>query len=61
MDVPRLFDRGLRKVDVFMAEVAPMDRHGHFNLSLALSHSQTLLRHAKKVILVVNRSLPRRP
>lgn len=59
MDVPRLFDRGLRKVDVFMAEVAPMDRHGYFNLSLALSHSQTLLRHAKKVILVVNRSLPR--
>ena len=59
MDVPRLFSRGMRRVDVFMAEVAPMDRHGYFNLSLALSHSQTIIRNAKKVILVVNEKMPR--
>jgi len=59
MDVPALYTRGLRRVDVFVAEVAPMDRHGYFNLSLALSHSQTTLRHAKRVIFVVNRKLPR--
>lgn len=59
MDVPRLFSRGMRRVDVFMAEVAPMDRHGYFNLSLALSHSQTIIRTAKKVILVVNEEMPR--
>lgn len=58
-DVPRLFSRGMRKVDVFMAEVAPMDRHGYFNLSLALSHSQTIIRNARKVILVVNEKMPR--
>lgn len=58
-DVPRLFTRGYRKVKVFIAEVAPMDRHGYFNLSLALSHSQTILRCAEKVIFIVNHKMPR--
>lgn len=58
-DVPALYHNGLRHVDVFIAEVAPMDRHGYFNLSYCLSHSQTLLRYAQKVIFVVNENLPR--
>lgn len=58
-DVPRLYERGMRKVDVFIAEVTPMDEHGYFNLSYVLSHSKTTIRHAKKVIVVVNEKLPR--
>lgn len=36
-----------------------MDRHGYFNLSLALSHSQAILRCAEKVIFIVNHKTPR--
>lgn len=58
-DVPRLYERGLRRVDVFIAEVAPMDEQGYFNLSYVLSHSKTTIRYAKRVIFVVNDKLPR--
>ena len=45
--------------DVAMISVAPMDRHGFFNFSLANSATKACLENAKTVILEVNQRLPR--
>ena len=46
-------------VNVAMASVAPMDRHGYFNLSAATGVSRAILDRADIVILEVNEHLPR--
>ena len=46
-------------VNVAMVSVAPMDRHGYFNLSCALGVSKAIIDKADKVILEVNEALPR--
>ena len=46
-------------VNVAMLSVAPMDRHGYFNLSCALGINRTILDRADVVILEVNEALPR--
>ena len=46
-------------VNVAMVSVAPMDRHGYFNLSCALGINRTVLERAEHVILEVNEALPR--
>ena len=46
-------------VNVAMLSVAPMDRHGYFNLSSALGINRTIIEKADIVILEVNEALPR--
>ena len=46
-------------VNVAMACVTPMDRHGYFNLSAATGVSRAILEQADIVILEVNEHLPR--
>lgn len=46
-------------VNVAMASVTPMDRHGYFNLSCATGTSRGILEKADIVILEVNEHLPR--
>ena len=47
------------KVNVAMACVTPMDRHGYFNLSCATGIGKGILETADIVILEVNENLPR--
>jgi len=58
-DCPRVYDRGDRPLDVFIADVSPMDKHGYFTFGAAVSNSQSAARAAKKVILEVNEKQPR--
>ncbi len=51
--------RAFLTVNVAMASVAPMDRHGYFNLSAATGVSRAILDRADIVILEVNEHLPR--
>ena len=46
-------------VDIAMISVGPMDRHGYFNLSVALGINKAILDRARVVILEVNEALPR--
>jgi len=57
-DCPRLYDRGWRHLDIFIAEVSPMDKHGYFSFAASVSNSQSCARAAKMVILEVNEKQP---
>ena len=52
------YHRHFLTVNVAMACVTPMDRHGYFNLSLAAGVAKGVLRSADIVILEVNENLP---
>jgi len=45
--------------DVVVVQVAPMDDHGFFNFSTSCSMTPSYCRKAKKVVVEVNRSVPR--
>ena len=45
-------------LDVFMFQVAPMDKHGFFNFGPECSHSKALSQRAKVVIVEVNEKMP---
>ncbi len=49
----------VKKPNVFIGQVAPMDRHGFFCLSLGLTYEKDALENADLVILEVNEFLPR--
>lgn len=57
-DCPRLYERGFRHLDIFIAEVSPMDAHGFFSFGCSVSNSQSCARAAKMVILEVNDKQP---
>lgn len=57
-DFPRLV-RQTQPVDVLVAAVAPMDRHGYFSLSTVGSVSEALVQTAKRIFVEVNPQLPR--
>lgn len=57
-NLPRYYRSGLEN-DVAMISVAPMDKHGYFNFSLANSATRACLENAKTVIVEVNDKLPR--
>lgn len=50
--------RHFLEVDVAMMCVAPMDRHGYFNLSVCSGVAKGILDKAKLVVLEVNENLP---
>ena len=45
-------------VNVFMAAVTPMDRHGYFRMSMCLIHEMEMLEQADLVILEVTPDMP---
>jgi butyryl-CoA:acetate CoA-transferase len=56
-NMPNFYRKDLQ-VDVAMATVAPMDKHGYFNFSLTNSATRAILETAKTVILEINENLP---
>lgn len=46
-------------VDVALISVAPMDKHGYFNLSMSTSANRAIIETAKVVIVEVNEQFPR--
>ncbi len=46
-------------LDVFMVTVSPMDKFGYFNFGLNGDYAIELARHAKKLIVEVNKQMPR--
>ena len=57
-DCPRLYERGFRHLDLFIAEVSPMDAHGFFSFGSSVSNSLSCARAAQMVILEVNEKQP---
>lgn len=55
---PRLYEQYV-PVDVLMAAVSPMDKHGYFSLGVSVDYTSTAVKVAKKVILEVNNNMPR--
>lgn len=45
--------------DCFMVTVSPMDKHGYFSLGTNADYGASVIRKAKKVIVEVNRYMPR--
>lgn len=45
--------------DCFMVTVSPMDRHGYFSLGTNADYGASVIRKAKKVIVEVNKYMPR--
>jgi len=45
--------------DVFMVTVSPMDKHGYFSLGTNADYGASVVRKARKVIVEVNRHMPR--
>jgi itaconate CoA-transferase len=56
--VPRLLSEFI-PVDVCIATVSPMDRHGYMSLGTAVDYSSTAARVAKVLLLEVNEHMPR--
>lgn len=56
-EVPRLVEE-YTQIDVFVAQVTPMNKHGYFNYGPQNSHSASCARKAKLVILEVNEQMP---
>ena len=56
--VPRLLSEFI-PVDVCIATVSPMDRHGYMSLGVAVDYTLTAARVAKVLILEVNSHMPR--
>ncbi len=46
-------------VDTFIITVSPMDASGHFSLGISNDYSSTVIRHADRVIVEVNKNMPR--
>lgn len=57
-EIPKLLTN-YRKVNVVMATVSPMDKHGYFSLSLGIDYIQAAIAKAEKIILEVNPTAPR--
>ncbi len=57
-DMPRLH-RDEVPVDVYIATVSPMDKHGYFSTGGSASYSQVLIDKAKYIYLEVNPHMPR--
>ena len=58
-ELPRYVREEIDDLDVFMLQVAPMDKHGFFNFGPECSHSKALTQRAKVVIVEVNEKMPR--
>ena len=57
--IPRLFTDGIVNLDVTMVMVSPPDEHGFMSLGVETLASRAACRAAKRVIVQVNRKMPR--
>lgn len=57
-EAPRIY-RDFVPVDVVMAVVSPMDKHGYFSLGVSVDYTSTVARLAKTLIVEVNEHMPR--
>lgn len=58
-EIERYLYENSDKSDIAVMQVSPMDKHGNFNFGLSASHTIALFKNAKKVILEVNKNVPR--
>ena len=56
--VPRALTEHIH-VDTFVVTVSPMDKSGHFSLGTNNDYASTVLRHSDRVLVEVNRNMPR--
>lgn len=58
-ELPQYYRTSIEPSDVFMCQVAPMDKHGYFNFGPSASHLMAACEGAKHIIVEVNKNLPR--
>jgi itaconate CoA-transferase len=56
--IPRALTEHIR-VNTFLVTVSPMDASGHFSLGTNNDYASTVLRHCDRVVVEVNRNMPR--
>jgi len=57
----KLYRENVETVDAAMFQVAPMDERGYFNFGPQASHMMVVCEQAKRIIVEVNRNMPRCP
>ncbi len=57
-NIPRALTEHIR-VNTFLVTVSPMDGSGHFSLGTNNDYASTVLRHCDRVVVEVNRNMPR--
>ena len=55
---PALFSN-YHEINILIAAVSPMDRHGYFSFGLSVDYTKPVAEHADLVILEVNQAMPR--
>ena len=58
-ELPKYYRTSIEPSDVFMCQVAPMDKHGYFNFGPSASHLIAACEGAKHIIVEVNKNMPR--
>ncbi len=58
-ELPRYYREHIKKNDVAMFTVAPMDSHGYFNFGPNASHMMAVCENSRHIIVEVNRNMPR--
>jgi len=58
-EIPKLFRRGLQKVDVALIQVSPPDRHGNCSLGISVEATLAATQMARTVIAQINPRMPR--
>ena len=57
-ELPFLWTNNNNELDIAMFQVAPMDKHGNFNLGPQVADMWGVIKSAKKVIVEVNENMP---
>src|SRR5271166_1291508 len=57
-NIPRVLTEYIH-VNTFVVTVSPMDKSGHFSLGTNNDYASTVLRHCDRVVVEVNRNMPR--
>ncbi|MDF1740964.1 MAG: GNAT family N-acetyltransferase [Verrucomicrobiales bacterium] len=58
-DIPRLFDKGVIKLDVALIQVSPPNEDGMVSLGVSTDVLAAAIRNARTVVAQVNRNIPR--
>ena len=58
-DVPALISRGQMPIDVALIHISPPDEHGFCSYGVGVDATKTAVEHARTVIALVNRQMPR--
>ena len=58
-ELPRYYRQNIKHVDIAILQVSPMDKHGYFSFGPSASHTAAVIECADKVIVEVNKNVPR--